>query len=324
MNTFAPVRTPVHLPQWQPASGPAPLTLSQLMDAFVARYEGRDNGLHYRLQVWRAKLGHRIVSEITDDDVHAVLQAIKSEPSRSYAGKDVDGRPIFRNRGKRSPATVNRYLVNLSAVFTFAKRQRLVPKGWTHPCRGLQLETEPPGKVRFLESAERSRLLAACKASSWPKLYLLVLMAITTGARRGELLGLTWRDIDVDRAVASVARSKNGEAKTLPLTPAVVDELARHRRGADEHLVFASRLRPDRPYCFETAWRPALKAAAVERFRFHDLRHSFASYLAQSGATLIEIADAMGHKQFAMTKRYAHLTTKHKAAMVNRVMGEIR
>jgi integrase len=77
------------------------------------------------------------------------------------------------------------------------------------------------------------------------------------------------------------------------------------------------------PYAFEARWAQALKEARVRDFRFHDLRHSCASLLAQSGATLLEIGDVLGHRQLAMTKRYSHLTTGHKAALVNRVLGSI-
>jgi integrase len=75
---------------------------------------------------------------------------------------------------------------------------------------------------------------------------------------------------------------------------------------------------------FGSSWRTAIKAAGIRRFRFHDLRHTCASYLAQQGASLLEIADVMGHRQLAMVKRYAHLTTATKARLVNRVLGAIK
>jgi integrase len=104
----------------------------------------------------------------------------------------------------------------------------------------------------------------------------------------------------------------------------VVDALRGFRRGKPEHLVFCSVRDPLRPYAIGQAWAAALQAARVERFRFHDLRHSFASALAQSGASLIEIADAMRHRTMAMVRRYAHMSAKSRAALVNRVMGDVR
>ena len=87
--------------------------------------------------------------------------------------------------------------------------------------------------------------------------------------------------------------------------------------------MFPGRFKRDRPYAIETAWRNALKNARVEGFKFHDLRHSCASYLAQAGSSLLEIADVLGHKSLAMTKRYAHLTVQSKAKLVRSVLGGI-
>lgn len=302
-----------------------PRTLRELVHEYMAQYHGRDCARVYRLSEWVARLGDQPIEAFADDDLifHA-LEAIAAQPARIYMGKDADGRPVHRTKGPRSPGTVNRYLAVLAAVFTWAIKRRRVAKGFENPCRKLERQPENPGVVRFLSDDERERLLAACRASKWKRLYLLVLLGITTGARRSELMNLRWRDIDLERAVAYIATTKNSEPKVLPLLPVVLEELRKFKSGHGHVLVFASRVRPDVPYNFEEAWRLALKQARVPRFRFHDLRHTCASYLAQNGASLLEIADVMGHRQLAMVKRYAHLTTKSKAALVNRVLGAIR
>ena len=262
--------------------------------------------------------------ELTDDAVFGALELLSARHGRYFAGKDADGRAILKAKGKPlSPATVNRYQAALSALLTWAQRRRIAPKGWSNPCQHLELKPERNEVVRFLSDSERSSLLAACRASTWPRLYLLVLMGLTTGARRGELEALRWRDVDLERAEAAVHRSKNGDRKTLVLVPAVVDELLLHK-GADSSLLFPSTRRPDVAYNFDPAWNRALKAAGVKAFRFHDLRHSCASALAQSGASLLEIAEVLGHRQLSVTKRYSHLATGHKARLINRVLGEIR
>lgn len=300
------------------------LTLSELLDQYFAQFTGRDTEKVHRLVAWRERLGDREFSTITDDEVFAALEEIAAQPARIWCGLDADRKPIFRAKGKRTPATVNRYHAALSALFTWAIKKRRAPKGWTNPCHKIERQREAPGVVRFLSDEERARLLAACRASRWPQLYLLVLMGITTGARRGELLGLRWGEIDFERSVARVGITKNGEPKTLPLVPAVLEELHRFRKATPSALVFASRRSPGSAFQFEESWRAALKGARVRAFRFHDLRHTCASYLAQNGASLLEIADVMGHRQLAMVKRYAHLTIKSKAALVNRVLGEIK
>lgn len=301
----------------------APLTLAALFDQYMQQYQGRDSSRVQRLSVWRELLGERLVAQINDDDVFRALEIIASAPARTYRGRDIDGRPIFRAKGTRAPSTVNRYHTTLGAVFTWSVRRRIVPRNFENPCRRIPREREPAGRVRFLSEEERGRLLAACREAAWPRLYLLVLMAITTGARRGELLGLRWADIDRARAVAYVQTTKNNEPRVLPLVPAVLEEMARFS-GAAGSLLFHARARPDRPHQFEPGWRTALSRSRIRSVRFHDLRHTCASYLAQHGASILEIADVLGHKQLAMSKRYSHLTVKSKAALVQRVLGEIK
>jgi len=149
-----------------------------------------------------------------------------------------------------------------------------------------------------------------------------VLMAITTGARRGELLSLRWNSIDIDKQTAYVLTSKNGEPKVLPLTHSVIKELQKLDL-TDNSLIFASEINPDKPYIFYKQWNRARIEAELIDFRFHDLRHTTASYLAQNGATLLEIADVLGHKQIEVTKRYSHLCIEHKSSLINRVMSGI-
>lgn len=298
---------------------------AELIDLYMAHYAGRDTSRVQRLGWWRARLGEMPFEQVSDDHVHAALEALSADPARRWAGTDADGAPIFKAKRKPlSASTINRYAASLAAVFTWAIRRRIAPKGWDHPCRRVERRPEPDGKVRFLSEDERARLLAACKAASWPKLYLLVLLGLTTGARKSELLGLRWQDIDLERGTAMVMRSKNGDAKVLPLTPPVLEQLREHATSPLDALVFASRRCPAQAYSFEPMWIDTLKAAKVRHFRFHDLRHSCASRLAQEGATLLEIADLLGHRQLQMTKRYSHLASSHRSALVNRVMGELR
>ncbi len=300
------------------------VTLADLFDLYFAHYTGRDRSLTQRLGWWRARIGQLRLDELDDDHVHAGLEALRTGAARWYAGKDADGRPIFKAKGKPlAAATLNRYSSALAAVVTWAIRRRIAPKGFDHPVRRVEYSRESPGKTRFLSDEERARVLEACKASKWPRLYLLVLLALTTGARKGELMGLRWQDVDTTRRVLHVGRSKNGDPKVLPLVPAVIEQLEAFR-GAPGGLVFPSRLNAHKAMDFEARWHQALKAAGVRGFRFHDLRHSCASYLAQQGATLLEIADLLGHRQISMSRRYAHLAANHRSALVDRVMGQFR
>lgn len=300
------------------------ITIARLIELYMAHYSGRDASCGSKLSWWSARLGHLTLTELDDDHVGAGLDALAERPGRYYAGKDADGKPIHKaRRSKLAPASVNRYHSALASVITWAIKRRIAPKGYVHPCRSVESRPENNARTRFLSDDERTRLLDACRAAAWPKLYLLVLMALTTGARRGELLGLHWRDVDLERAVASVGRTKNGDPRMLPLTPGVCEEMKRMTRSPSS-LVFARAGDPTRVFTFEPHFRKALAAAKVRDFTFHCLRHSCASMLAQRGRTLLEIADLLGHRQLQMTKRYAHLCTGHKAAMAREVFGDIR
>lgn len=300
------------------------LLAERLIEHYMAEYQGRDSAMVQRLTWWKARLGHLQLDQVSDDDIHAGLEELAKRPPRYFAGHDADGRPIYKaKRAVLAPATVNRYAAAMAAVFTWAVRRRVAPKGWVHPCRGIERRTENNEQTRFLSDEERRRLLEACRASSWPRLYLLVLLALTTGARRGELTAMRWRDVDLALGVVHVGRTKNGDPKCLPLVPGVVAELERFKAGPAA-LVFQAPGNADKAFDFEPRWQQALKAAGIKAFRFHDLRHSCASYLAQSGATLLEIADLLGHRQLSVTKRYSHLASTHRAALVNRVLGDLR
>jgi integrase len=241
----------------------------------------------------------------------------------SYKLIDITRRDIsnglFNLSDDLSNATINRYKAAISAVFTYACRELDLPD---NPVRHIPSRPENNLRVRYLSNDERGRLFKACKTSRWSKLYLLVLAAITTGARRGELLSLRWDDIDFDRRTAYVVTTKNGQPKVLPLTANVISELSKFNHK-NRTLIFNSEIKPDRQMCFTKVWKSALSDADIDNFRFHDLRHTTASYLAQSGASLLEIADVLGHKQISVTKRYAHLCIDHKQQLIEGVMSDL-
>lgn len=131
---------------------------------------------------------------------------------------------------------------------------------------------------------------------------------------------LKWSDIDFEQKVARLITSKNGEPRIMPL-PAITE--LKKFRGIGDALVFPSEKLPRRPFHFQKQWLKALKDVGLNDFRFHDLRHSCASYLAMSGCSLIEVAEVLGHKSILTTKRYAHLSTDQKAKVVSRVFDKL-
>ncbi len=274
--------------------------LSLVIEKYLNKeYKGsRLNDERVKLNFWIEALGDKPIIDITTTDINEALSTL----------------PVHLKN-----ATINRYVAAISVVFSYACREYDFPE---NPVRKIPSLPENNKRTRFLSEAERTRLFKACRASKWDKLHLIVLLALTTGARKGELTKLRWNDIDFDRRTAYVATTKNGQPKVLPLTDSVIKE-SQLFDTKDSSLIFASRIKEDVPYCFTKPWKKALEDGEIKDFRFHDLRHSCASYLAQSGASLLEIADVLGHKQISVTKRYAHLCIGHKVSLINRVLGGI-
>ncbi len=247
---------------------------------------------------WKAKLGSYTLATISPEVLGRYRDQLQSK--EGFA-----------------PATVNRYLSSLSKAFSNAVKE------WhwlqDNPLTRVSKKTEPRGRVRYLSEDERKALLDACRKSEYRPLYLIVMLALTTGMRRGELLGLHWQDVDLDRRVAVLHNTKNGDRRSVPIVPEVAALLREHGRvrRLDSDFVFASGGAD--PVWFDKFWYAALEAAKIQDFRFHDLRHTAASYLAMSGATVPELAAVLGHRTLQMVKRYAHLSDQHVGDVVERM-----
>jgi integrase len=276
---------------------------------------------------WARRFGELGFGAVTQVEIAKARDALALE-RRGGGNAGAHRRPpkSYPSRHTRSPATVNRYLSSLSHLFTVAMHEwNLVDR---HPVREVKRHTEPLGRARFLTDHERSRLFYQCRRSEWPQLYFLVLLAITTGARRSELINLRWSDVSLSaqKPAIHVRESKNGDARFLPLigrSLAVVQALQRHRHPLENDYLFPAPNGRSGPYRgFDKHWRQALKTAGIEDFRFHDLRHTCASYLAGDGATLLEIADVLGHRSLRVTLRYVHLGTGHKRMCLEKMVQE--
>jgi integrase len=225
-----------------------------------------------------------------------------------------------------SGSTINRYKSTLSAVFIkFIQDPQFKRAEFTNPVRKESVSRfkENPAKDRFLSEPEQKKLLASCRASHWNKLYLLVLMALTTGARKGELLNLKWTDIDFTHRTASLGLTKNGKPRLLPLTNPVIEELMRVRENSI-HLIFPSTVSMTTPFDIKKSWLKALNQADIGHCRFHDLRHTAASNLVRAGRTLFEVGTLLGHSSTTMTARYSHLAIHDTQSMVDMVMGALK
>ena len=285
-------------------------TLAELIDRYAESVLPKKARAGYsqalQLNWWKQELGEKLLSDVTP----AVI---------------VDGRDRLQKDGggrAKSPATVNRYMAALSHAFTVASREWQ----WVddNPVLKVAKLPEPPGRVRFLDQQEREALLEACRNNRNPYLYPVVMLAISTGMRRGEILNLRWKDIDLDRGHLVIHKTKNRERRGIRVSKPLQEVLRQHGkvRRLDSPLVFPSKV-GSFPEDIRAAWKRALKEAEIADFRFHDLRHTAASYLAMNGATPSEIAAVLGHKTLAMVQRYAHLSESHAAGVLDRMNRKI-
>jgi integrase len=253
-----------------------------------------------QLKVWSEALGAYTLADITPAMLAELRDRLLSEG--------------------RSGPTVNRYLAALSHAFTVAEKEW----GWVehNPLRKVTKYKENGGRLRYLSRDEMTRLLDACKASETSELYPAVLLALSTGMRRGELFGLTWDRVDLKAGRITLDHTKNGERRNVPLQGEALTAVRELPRHLDTPLLFPSRVHRGtsyRPLDLRTPWETALKRADIRDFRFHDLRHTAASYLAMSGADMLTIAAVLGHKTLQMVKRYAHLSDQHQADALARM-----
>jgi len=249
-----------------------------------------------QLEWWRDEIGYKMLSDITP--------SLLAECRDNLLVQTIKG-------GKtRSPASTVRYMAALSHAFTIAMNE------WewieSNPMKKVKKPKEPRGRVRFLSDEERERLFTACKESDNTLLYPVVLLALSTGMRLGEVTGIKWPDIDMNRGSIVLHETKNDERRAVPLVGKAMEVIKEHGkvRRLNSEYVFPSR-NGQKPACIRTAWNNAIAKAEINDFHFHDLRHSTASYLAMNGASLAEIAAVLGHKTLAMVKRYAHLSDSH-------------
>lgn len=258
---------------------------------------------------WKKQMGENLLADISPSLISEFKEKLIKE-------NNVKGK-------KRTPATVNRYLAILSHVFTVASKEW----GWVsdNPLRFISRPQEPRGRVRFLNDEERQSLLLACQESKNPFLYTIVILALSSGMRLGEIINLTWDNVDFEYQRIILEETKNGERRQVPLAGKALELLRelRSKHSFCTKLLFPSRAYSNQPIDIRSAWEYAVKKAGVENFRFHDLRHSCASYLAMNGSSIVEIAAVLGHKTLQMAKRYTHLSETHLSDVVAKMNEKI-
>ena len=269
---------------------------------------------HARIMFWVDRFGDHELLDITPEMVDAGLVVLaergKLRPVRG--GQPVPtGKPL-------SPATITRYGTDLAGVFRFARRQRLVPRTWTAPTKGLEVVASPL-RTDYISAADKDKLVKVARMVDrrWGRMAALIEVAFSSGWRAGNLGELTWDRVDLEVGVITAPTSKSGQPLVTPISTAAVAELKRLPRTHTR--VFCNR--HGGAYQYRKLWERITALAGMKGKVFHMLRHGCASTLAAAGASQAQLMAHMGHASLASSRRYLHADIVHKRELAQRVFG---
>lgn len=200
----------------------ATMTLATLIEAY-RQQRPCDSSRQTHLAWWNTRVGAIRLLDLTPRQIDAALDefaagcALRNDGNRSKGG----GKRVSTQR-RRAPATVNRLRSTLSSLYKFAAEQHYVPRT-LNPVLNVRYRPERNARQRYLSAEELAALLTACERSAWPGLHTLVRLAVATGARRGELMGLTWDRMDLQTGCAYLLRTKNGDPRAFVKPPYIRD-----------------------------------------------------------------------------------------------------
>ncbi|HAS6745985.1 TPA: tyrosine-type recombinase/integrase [Vibrio parahaemolyticus] len=258
------------------------------------------------------------------------FEHLMDKPLNDIKAWDIQQWISERRKLGRAPATIEYCVNRLRAAFNRAVEWEFID---SHNLSSVKLIKQDNTRIRYLTQKEEKRLLDGIqernqriRQSDRTKAHLkfvdffepLVITAMHTGMRKGELLTLRWEHVSFPNRYLTI-RSENAKSKktrTLPLNDTVLNLLENWRaQNPDADYVFVANNQPVE--FFQYPWQSLLKQAGIENFRFHDVRHHFASKLVMAGVDLNIVRELLGHADIKMTLRYAHLAPEHKAAAVN-------
>jgi integrase len=278
-------------------------TLAELFDAYLAetRLE-HERSTHYLQHTFFRRVGQELGSLPLEQVTTDVLRDWKLHLSQ-----------------RCKPSSVWRYMMYMQHVLDYA-----VAVEWleTNPMLKIRKPSPGRGSVRFLNETELPTLLAACRESRQPLLYPIVVLALSTGARKQEICHVRWPEVDFTQGLLRLVKTKTHIPRSVPLlgeARTLLEQLAQQRRPEVPWVFPSPRTAKSQPIFIDSSWASAVQKAGIPGFRFHDLRHTFASYCAMSGASLRDLAEVLGHKKMQHTMNYSHLMPSHTADMVARM-----
>jgi integrase len=281
------------------------ITLAQAADRYLASKARKRTIEADRRQLELLKAEFRAETPLTEITASRISEY---KAKRLAAVRKIGGGEAAVER-RLTAAAVNRPLALLRHLLRLAHEEweaiENVPR--------IRLEKEPQGRLRWLNQEEIKRLLEAAAKSRNKELRAAVIVALNTGLRRGELLGLTWERVDLSRGVIRLELTKSGRRREVPMNDDSYRALVGLGPKADGRVF--------KTHYVQTAYNHVVEAAKLDDVNFHTLRHTFASWAVMRGVTLKELQELLGHASLTMTMRYAHLAPEHLRTTVSRLEG---
>lgn len=234
-------------------------------------------------------------------------------PLRRFDTRMIEQFQTERLQKGNKPGTVNRHVSIMKHMFTKAVDWNMVEDDTLKRVRRVKLLEENNQRLRYLSKEECHALINACDSHLKP----IVIMAMNTGMRKGEILSLKWDNVDLKHGFILLDITKNGERREIPINGTLRDTLEGMMRRLDIPYVFFREKTGDRFGNLQRSFNTACRRSGIKDFHFHDLRHTFASQLVMAGIDITTIKELLGHKTLTMTLRYAHLAPSHKVKAVD-------
>jgi excisionase family DNA binding protein len=273
------------------------ISLKEFSDTYLTDYAKINK------RSWRTDRGYLRIMAESDSFRGLFLDEITSREIEKFKAER-------RERDEVTPATVNRCLAILRRMLNLAVEWGYLEKGQVPK---IKLFREDNLMERILSPEEEARLLR-CSSTH---LRSILITALNSGMRLGEILGLTWNRIDIAAGTIAVTKTKSGKDRVLPVNLVLRDELQRlHAENGLSPYVFVNPRTKKRLGCVKTTFRASCRRAGIEGFRFHDARHTFASRLVAKGADVATVRDLLGHSSLRVTERYIHSAQEQKRKAV--------
>jgi len=266
------------------------------------------------------------VEDITVEDINIFKRKMKTTTTektiktKNPKYKRGNGEPKYiysteKIEKERSNATINRYCSLLSKMFNLLIADGKLNK---NPCHFSTKLRENNFKIRYLTNDEQKRLFKALDSSEFTHIKPIIIIALYTGMRKGEILNLKWSQIDLKNGFIDILKSKSGKERKIPVAKKVKEVFENMGKNGEE-FVFVNPETKKPYYDIKKSFASLLKKADIKNFRFHDLRHTVATRLVECGTDLLIVQELLGHANIQTTMRYAHPVPERKQTAINRL-----